>query len=356
MLSKSFLASSFYHDPEVHHWDCNFYAKQFWHPLLALSQLKQGESIGCTLLSQRIIITWPIGDRPRAFLNRCPHRGVAFRADSVSAKSCRRFVCPYHGWTYDLHGNLLAAARESEFDDNFDRKRWSLYELPCRIDGPLIWASLSDCALRLDEQLYLIHDLTGNEWNTPLQMIHHSRRHISCNWKIAHDNTLDDYHVAIAHPKTLHCEQGPVRNYVYRFSHYCNLLQTPFLGGGHFFTFGLPPWSHVLVWPDSRIALIEFLPDQPDCCVMQLRLFARQDSIDSTSASKWLTHLLCFLEEDRMLVESAQHGYDSEFTPGPPHRLEQRILHWQELYRQLFDSSEVTSALRSQEAISEFNN
>ena len=36
---------------------------------------------------------------------------------------------------------------------------------------------------------------------------------LRCNWKVAHDNTLDDYHVAIAHPTTLHREQGPVRHY-----------------------------------------------------------------------------------------------------------------------------------------------
>ncbi len=34
--------------------------------------------------------------------------------------------------------------------------------------------------------------------------------------KIAHDNTLDDYHVAIAHKDTLHKEQGPIKNYRYK--------------------------------------------------------------------------------------------------------------------------------------------
>ena len=44
------------------------------------------------------------------------------------------------------------------------------------------------------------------------------------------------------------------------FSHYVNLLETQHPDGGQFQTFGLPPWTHLLVWPDGRIALLEFLP------------------------------------------------------------------------------------------------
>ena len=125
-----------------------------------------------------------------------------------------------------------------------------------------------------------------------------AHRRLTCNWKIAHDNTLDDYHVAIAHPTTLHREQGPVRDYVHRFSRYVNLLETPHPDGGLFQTFGLPPWTHVLVWPDGRIALLEFLPEQALQCTMQLQLFAPTGSVDNTEAEAWLRQLLTFLHED----------------------------------------------------------
>ncbi len=42
---------------------------------------------------------------------------------------------------------------------------------------------------------------------------------------------------------------------------------------------------------------------------------------------------MAFLDEDQALVESAQRGYCSGLLPGPVHALEQRILHWQEVYR-----------------------
>jgi phenylpropionate dioxygenase-like ring-hydroxylating dioxygenase large terminal subunit len=100
------------------------------------------------------------------------------------------------------------------------------------------------------------------------------------------------------------------------------------------------------------LAFLEFIPDQPDRCTMQLRLFATSDAMDSTSADTWLMQMLTFLEEDKALVESAQHGYQDEFKPGPPHRLERRILHWQGLYRERLESAGISIVDRSQEAIS----
>ena len=65
--------------------------------------------------------------------------------------------------------------------------------------------------------------------------------------------------------------------------------------------------------------------------------------------------MLTFLEEDRRLVESAQTGYSSGLQPGPAHRLEQRILHWQRIYRHHLPSTGRLKDDRSQDAISAFS-
>jgi hypothetical protein len=64
-------------------------------------------------------------------------------------------------------------------------------------------------------------------------------------------------------------------------------------------------------------------------------LFGPAEAADT--ASSWMAAMQGFLEEDRHLVESAQRGYASGLSPGPAHRLEQRILQWQALYRRLLD-------------------
>ena len=52
-------------------------------------------------------------------------------------------------------------------------------------------------------------------------------------------------------------------------------------------------------------------------------------------AQAWLAEIQTFLAEDQALVEAAQIGYGSGLVPGPAHRLEQRILQQQALYREL---------------------
>jgi phenylpropionate dioxygenase-like ring-hydroxylating dioxygenase large terminal subunit len=301
MPALPFLPSWLYRSAAVAARECSHYANRCWHPVAARSDIRPGVVLAVELLGVPLLLTCPQSDdqqpqpEPRAFLNRCPHRGVALLASGTAAPSCRRLICPYHGWTYDLNGQLLAAAREAEFLEPFSRRDWPLL---ARQQGVL-----------------------------------------ACNWKVAHDNTLDDYHVAIAHPTTLHREQGPVRDYRHALSPHGTLLATPSGEGGTFYTFGLAPWTHLLLWPDQRLALISFLPGLPSSpgdatnlqrCVMDVWLFGPGDL--AGQAAGWMAEMQRFLEEDRRLVESAQRGYSNGLVPGPAHRLERRILQWQALY------------------------
>lgn len=355
MALAAFLPPWLYSSTAVAERERSHYSHRCWHPVAARSALESGQALAIELLGQPVLLTRPAakpqappatpdGDNPpaRAFLNRCPHRGVALLESGTAAQSCRRLICRYHGWSYGLNGQLLAAAREGEFLEPFCRDDWPLQELACRELGPLIWVALGPDPLPLERQLDLVLDEAGELFAEPRQLLAREQRSLACNWKIAHDNTLDDYHVAIAHPTTLHREQGPVRLYRHALSPHGTLLATPLPPGGEgnasgtFFTFGLAPWTHLLLWPDRRLALISFLPGAAlDHCTMEVWLFGPAETADT--ASSWMAAMQGFLEEDRHLVESAQRGYASGLSPGPAHRLEQRILQWQALYRRLLD-------------------
>jgi len=313
------------------------YANRFWHPVACASQLPPGSCLALSLLSQPILLSHPADGPPRAFLNRCPHRGVALQEPSAGPVACRRLVCPYHGWTYGLDGSLLAAARETDFLEPFERSAWPLPSLPCQLLGSLIWVALGPDPSPLSEQLDLVLEEAGPLLPQPKVLLASAAQELACNWKIAHDNTLDDYHVAIAHPTTLHREQGPVRHYRYGLSRCATLLATPHGVGGELLTFGLAPWTHWLFWPDGRQVLIQFLPTNPSQCQMVVWLLGRAEL--APVAQAWLAEILAFLAEDQALVEAAQRGYASGLIPGPPHRLEQRILKQQALYAELMGSA-----------------
>jgi phenylpropionate dioxygenase-like ring-hydroxylating dioxygenase large terminal subunit len=350
MQPAPFLPAWLYCAPSIAEREYQLYVKRCWHPIAAGSELGPGEALALELLGLPLLLTRP-EDRPaRVFLNRCPHRGVALLDKDQPAHPCRRLVCPYHGWTYDLNGQLRAAAREGEFLEPFIRGDWPLQELRCREEGSLIWVALGDDPLPLEQQLDLVLSEACNLWRQPRRLLIRQRRPLACNWKHAHDNTLDDYHVAIAHPTTLHREQGPVRAYRHVLSRHGSLLATPSVAEGTFFTFGLVPWTHLLLWPDGRLAVLHLVPElgpavldlqAPSRCQMEVWLLGPVPSpatvadpamAESEMAELWMAEMLRFLEEDSQLVEATQRGYSSGLEPGPAHRLEQRILQWQALY------------------------
>jgi len=337
MGAPRFLPAGIYGSAAVADAERRQYAPRFWHPLLPLDRLPEGQALALELLGLPLLLTHPTGG-PRLFLNRCPHRAVALLAPAEEARPCRRLVCPYHGWTYDLEGRLQAAAREGDFLEPFRRDDWPLEELPLQVRAGLLWAAIGPDPLPLEQQLDLVLAEAGAALERPRCLLGTLRRSLACDWKIAHDNTLDDYHVAIAHPTTLHREQGPVRRYRHQLGQWANLLATP-MEGGEFLTFGLPPWIHLLLWPDGRLALLQFPPEGVGRCRMELWLLG--DGSLRPRAGELLAELERFLEEDRRLVEAAQVGYGAlpEFRPGPPHRLEQRIVHHQERYRQLMEQA-----------------
>lgn len=330
--NPSFLAAWLYTSHDVAERERQRYSNRLWHPLTSATAIPEGHAQAFELLGIPLLLTRQ-GGVLRAFLNRCPHRAVALQQPADHATPCRRLVCPYHGWTYDLEGRLQAAAREAEFLSPFNRNEWPLAVLRCQERIGLVWVALGDEPLPLEAQLDLLLDEAGDSLEQPRQLLRRREFSLHCNWKIAHDNTLDDYHVAIAHPTTLHREQGPVRHYRHAVSDHATLLATPYPEGGEFLTFGLAPWTHLLLWPDARLALIQFPPLDVGRCRMEIWLLG--DAAFEAQADAWMEQLQTFLEEDKRLVEAAQLGYRNGFTPGPPHRLELRILQQQSLYRQL---------------------
>ena len=122
----TFLPPELYRSEAVAAIEREHYAPRFWHPVAAAADLPTGHVRAVELLGLPVLLCHGRDGVVRAFRNRCPHRAVAFRAPEEGSGACRRLVCPYHGWTYDLNGRLLAAARESEFLAPFERDAWPL--------------------------------------------------------------------------------------------------------------------------------------------------------------------------------------------------------------------------------------
>ncbi|MCS7030481.1 MAG: aromatic ring-hydroxylating dioxygenase subunit alpha [Gloeomargarita sp. SKYG116] len=279
----------------------------------------------------------------RGFHNLCPHRAMELCPEPGIFQT-KRLICPYHAWVYDLQGQFVAAARQKGFGEGFDGRDYPLQPVRVAVWQGLLFVSFNPDVMPLAEYLAPMSQMLGlypqGEW----RWRHQQTRRVACNWKVYHDNTLCDYHVAVAHSQTLHRLQGPVRHYQHRFGRYVNALVTPVPpewlachrvlrdlppeNQTHFYTFGVFPNLHILALPDGSLACLRIDPVTVDECDVVTDIYGMPE----TNLDELLAELEAFMREDMALAESVQRGYASgRYQPGPVHPLEARILHHQKL-------------------------
>ena len=133
-----------------------------------------------------------------AFSAVCRHKAEIV---ATGAGNCRVFSCPYHGWTYGLNGELLAA-RGMDSAECFDKSHHALPALHLEewlgfvficfdADREPLAESLSDLTERLTNYRVSEMQITAPE-NYP----------IACNWKVWVDNGIEAYHVDMVHQAT----------------------------------------------------------------------------------------------------------------------------------------------------------
>jgi PAH dioxygenase large subunit len=144
-----------------------------------------------------------------AVLNSCRHRGSKVcRAESGNV---RRFVCPYHGWTYETDGKLLTTTFDKHFPADMDFSQWGLVRVP-KLDSyhGLIFGSWDKDAVSLPDYLgdfrwyldpFVARSPQGMEVLAPPH-----RWRVRANWKVGALNFIgDSQHVFTTHvgPLTL---------------------------------------------------------------------------------------------------------------------------------------------------------
>ncbi len=144
----------------------------------------------------------------RAFYNVCRHRGSRLCLDPKSGSAALpggiragRITCPYHQWTYDLDGNLVAAPYLTS-EAGFDRSRFSLYPVGLECWGGFVFVNLTPAtATPLAAQLTGIPERTARYPLSELRIGHTIRYQVAANWKVICENYNECYHCAGVHPE-----------------------------------------------------------------------------------------------------------------------------------------------------------
>ena len=172
-------------------------------PLGPSAMVAENRSFVCRKFYGRdIILTRDAEGKVHALLNVCRHRASQLVQEGESGKT-GRLLCPFHAWSYDLTGKLLAIPRKEAFD-GIEKGDFNLTELPCREAGGLIWAQMD---FRLAEDWSNLQpELIGDLDALGLRNMHlYARRvhDVKANWKLVMDTFQEGYHVVRLHAKSL---------------------------------------------------------------------------------------------------------------------------------------------------------
>jgi len=152
----------------------------------------------------------------RAFYNVCRHRGTRLcREPTAAAAAVRlpggigggRITCPYHQWTYDFDGRLVAAPHLAD-EPQFDMGQFSLYPVGVECWGGFVFVHLTPAqAVPLAEQLGAMPARIARYPLAQLRIGHSIRYEVAANWKVLCENYNECYHCAGVHPEL--CEVVP---------------------------------------------------------------------------------------------------------------------------------------------------
>jgi Rieske 2Fe-2S family protein len=120
----------------------------------------------------------------RAMYDVCVHRGATLLDGDCGRIG--RFECPYHGWTYDLHGRLRTEERA------FRGAR--LHEARAEIFGPFVFVGPEGAAAPFDSAPRWLRDVPQ------LRRVHGEHWVTRANWKLLGENFQESHHFPRVHP------------------------------------------------------------------------------------------------------------------------------------------------------------
>ncbi len=365
------LSSAFYTDPDIYELELERIVYRNWILAGHVSEFQRaGDFKTLPVARESALIVRGEDGELRGFANVCRHRGS--RVCLESAGSTRRFVCPYHGWSYDLRGRLTAAR---EMPSEFELRDHALSTLPVDVVHGLVFVAFSTSPPPLASARRELEQPMRWFGFESLKLAESRAYSIPANWKLAVENYQECYHCATAHPEyasrhTLmlggskrdrvqrdmldklksaglepltvdridtrapHGETGYGYSRTALFDGYLTGSRdgqplAPLLGelrefdgGASDFSFG--GFNFLLAYSDHVVAYV-FTPVEHDACSLTVYWYVRDDAeegrdYDPTELT-WLWHNTTL--EDLKIIESNWQGVRSRhYRPGPLSKME----------------------------------
>ena len=158
-----------------------------------------GDHVVYEIVRDSLIVIRTGPDQIKAYINSCLHRGTLLRSEGGCVSQLR---CPFHGWTWDLNGQLKIIPGQWDFP-HVDKAAMSLPEAQVGTWGGFVFVNFDAECEPLDSYLENLPEHFAAFNLEDRYVAAHVAKVMPCNWKLAMEAFVEAYHVPYAHPQVL---------------------------------------------------------------------------------------------------------------------------------------------------------
>jgi Rieske 2Fe-2S family protein len=376
------LDRAFYTDPSIFECEMQRIMLRRWFCAGHASSVpRTGDFMVIEIGSESMIVVRDQDEQIKVLLNVCRHRGSRICTAPSGRAPAGRLTCPYHAWTYDLNGRLVAAR---EMPESFDQQRFGLRSLAVQVIEGLIFTTFAERPLDLAPAVRALAQSAGVHGWASAKAAHRETYSISANWKLAIENYMECYHCQPSHTEfskrhvyarparqtreleqagrrraealgifiedvdQYGCAASPGSEFVSVFRSalsqgvasatpdsrpVARLMGEFTVHDGNSTYFDVGPFSDFLAYPDHGV-IYRFVPRSVQHTEMEVIWLVHEDAVEGRDYDverlTWLWRVTS--AEDKKIVELNQAGVNSRFFEPGPYSLQepyaQRFVDW----------------------------
>ena len=173
-----------------------------WQMACTLDELAQpGDHVVYDVADQSLIVTRTKDGSIKAFHNSCLHRGTKLRVEDGRVAS---FRCPFHGWRWDLNGELAEIPAQWDFPQVLHESDTDLPQALVAVWCGFVFVNLDPEAMPFEKVADKLIEHFSRDFDMENRYkAFHAVKEVPANWKVCMEAFSEGYHVIATHPQIL---------------------------------------------------------------------------------------------------------------------------------------------------------
>lgn len=317
------LPSHTYCDRDVYDFELEHVFAKTWQLFAPASKLaNRGDVVVGQVGKTPIAVACGEDGSLHGFVNICRHR--SYTVVEKDKRKCRRLVCQYHAWSYNLDGSL-ASAPDSDEEPGFNKEKLGLRPVSVARAGPVVFVNIDPDAAPLFEAIPALETM-ADLFPSSIELDSYDfykevETDQAGNWKLWLENSTECYHCPTIHGRTFSdafqtsagtydfYEKGLVTVVRYKAAERADptaLTSTELTAIQGF------PGLHI-IQQDEILLFGKITPTGPGSCRYTAYYFGRKGE-SRDRIEEWIDLWIQTFEEDARVIEVQQRNIESGFS------------------------------------------